>query len=325
MRNLNLSAPPSDPPRPAGTVSSRRPLWAGLALLAALAAPVGAQTTPAPVTVTDAAGQRVTIRDTSRVVTLGGPVTEIVYALGAGGRVVGADTSSLYPAAVGRLPKVGYQRQLGAEGVISLKPTLVVATTEAGPPAALAQLRAAGLNVLILPADPTPEGARAKITALGQVFGREARASDLNAGIARDLAKAQVLAARTAQRPRVLFIYARGLQNPQVSGAGTAADGMIRLAGGVNAVTGVQGYKPLTPEAAVAAAPDVILMLSGGLESVGGVDGLLGLPGLAQTPAGRARRVVALDDLYLLGFGPRLGRAVQDLTLALHPALAGNR
>ncbi|WP_034386020.1 hemin ABC transporter substrate-binding protein [Deinococcus sp. YIM 77859] len=274
-----------------------------------------------PVTVTDATGQKVTVRDTTRVVTLGGPVTEIVYALGAGSRIIATDTSSTFPAATRGLPKVGYQRNLSAEGILSLKPTLVIATTEAGPPSTLAQLRAAGLNVLILPAEYTPEGTRAKISTLGKVFGQEAKAAELNAGISRDLAKAALLTARFQSRPRVMFIYARGPQTVQISGAGTAADAMITLGGGVNAVQGVQGYKPLTPEAAVTAAPDVILMLSGGLESLGGVDGVLRLPGLAQTPAGRNRRVVALDDLYLLGFGPRLGRAVQDLTLALHPEL----
>ncbi|TDE86836.1 hemin ABC transporter substrate-binding protein [Deinococcus sp. S9] len=275
-----------------------------------------------PVTITDADGNKVTVQDSSRVVTLGGPITEIVYALGVGNRVIAADTSSTFPAAAQALPKVGYQRSLSAEGIIALKPTLVIGTTEAGPPSTLAQLRAAGLNVLILPAEYTPEGTRAKISALGKVFGREAKAAEINMGIDRDLAKAANLAARFKVRPKVMFIYARGPQLVQISGTGTAADAMISLGGGVNAVRGVQGYKPLTPEAAVTAAPDVILMLSGGLESLGGVDGVLKLPGLAQTPAGRNRRVVALDDLYLLGFGPRLGRAVQDLTLRLHPELA---
>ncbi|MVN88533.1 ABC transporter substrate-binding protein [Deinococcus sp. HMF7620] len=289
-------------------------------LPALLAASVASAQT---VNVTDAEGRTVALTpaDTARVLTLGGPVTEIVYALGAGSRVIAADSSSYSPDAVNKLPKVGYQRALTAEGIIALNPSLVLATTEAGPPTTLAQLRAAGLKVLILPADPTPAGTKAKISAIAKVFGKDAKAAELNAGIDRDLAKAQVLFSRFKSKPKVLFIYARGPQGAQMSGAGTSADAMIRLAGGVNPFGAVEGYKPLTPEAAVAAAPDVILMLSGGLDSVGGVDGLLKLPGIAQTPAGRNRAVVALDDLYLLGFGPRLGRAVQDLTLRLHPEL----
>ncbi|WP_019010234.1 heme/hemin ABC transporter substrate-binding protein [Deinococcus aquatilis] len=277
----------------------------------------------AQTTVTGADGQPFVVQDTSRVITLGGPVTEIVFALGAGAKVIAADTSSYYPAAVTRLPKIGYQRALTAEGIISLKPTLVIATTEAGPPTTLAQLRAAGINILILPVEYTPQGTKTKISTIARIFGKESKAAELNAGIDRDLVKASLLTARFKSQPKVMFIYARGAQSVQISGSETAADAMIRLAGGVNPLGSVQGYKPLTAEAAVAAAPDVVLMLSGGMESVGGKAGLLKLPGLGQTPAAKNGRIVALDDLYLLGFGPRLGRAVQDLTLQLHPELEG--
>lgn len=278
-------------------------------------------TASAQVTVTDAAGKPFLVRDTSRVITLGGPVTEIVFALGAGERIIATDTSSLYPNAVNKLPKIGYQRQLTAEGIISLKPTLVIGTTEAGPSTTIAQLRAAGVPVLILPVEYTPEGTKAKISALAKVFGKDSKAAELNAGIDRDLAKARVLFSRFKSQPKVMFVYARGPQGAQIGGTDTAADAMIKLAGGVNAFSNAQGYKPLTPEAAVSAAPDVILMMTLGLESVGGVDGLLKLPGLAQTPAGRNRAVIHMEDLHLLGFGPRLGRAVQDLTIQLHPEL----
>lgn len=105
-----------------------------------------------------------------------------------------------------------------------------------------------------------------------------------------------------------------------VSGTGTSADAIIALAGGKNAVQGYESYKPLTAEGAVEAAPDVILVTTRGLASSGGVEGLLKQPGLELTPAGQAGRVVAMDDLYLLGFGPRLGEAVRDLCGQLHPA-----
>jgi iron complex transport system substrate-binding protein len=122
--------------------------------------------------------------------------------------------------------------------------------------------------------------------------------------------------------PRVLFVLSHSMVHVRVSGIGTAADAMIRYAGAVNALGGVQGYKPLTPEAAIAAAPDVILATEEGLQAAGGIDGLLKAPGLTQTPAGRARRVVAQDALFMLGFGPRLPRAVAALADALHGKLA---
>lgn len=279
-------------------------VWAGV---------VGAQTL-----VMDAEGKPVMIRDTSRLVAIGGPVTEIVYALGAGVQLVGVDTSSTYPESATRLPQVGYQRTLSAEGVLSLSPNLIVASAEAGPPAALSQLRASGATVLVVPSVYSIDGVRTKIRLIAQALGRDAQGERLLEALANDLAAALVVPRHEQGKPKVLFIYARGAGTLNVAGLDTSAAAMIDLAGGRNAVTGYAGYKPLTAEAVVAAAPDVILIPARGLESVGGVDGLLKLPGLALTPAGSARRVVAMDDLYLLGFGPRTGQAVRELTLRLY-------
>jgi len=251
------------------------------------------------------------------LVTLGGDVTEIVFALGAGGDVAATDTSSVFPPAAAVLPKVGYQRQIPAEGVLSLSPTLVIASDEAGPPAALAQLRAAGVRVEIITAPDSPEGAVAKVERIATLLGRSAAGADVVSGLRADLARA---AGRQPplRPPRVLFVYARGAGTVLTGGAGTSADEMIRLAGGHNAAADVVGFKPLTAEGAVAAAPDVILALSRGIDSLGGAEALWSQPGLAQTPAAQHRRLVVMDDLYLLGFGPRLGTAVLDLQQRLH-------
>ena len=256
----------------------------------------------------------------SRIVSIGGPVTEIVYAPGAGDEVVGVDTSSTYPEPASRLPQVGYQRRLSAEGVLSLQPDVVLATSDAGPAAALEQLKAV-VKVVEVPAVYSIAGAEAKIRLIARILGREAEGEELVAGLHRDLAAAQALLDKVRTQPTVLFLYARGLGTLYVSGTGTAADAMIRLAGGVNAVTEYEDFKPFTSEAVVAAAPEVLLMLERGLDSVGGVEGLLKLPGMALTEAARQQRIVAMDDLYLSGFGPRLGAAIKDMVILLHPEL----
>jgi iron complex transport system substrate-binding protein len=245
-------------------------------------------------------------------------VTEIVFALGLGERVVGTDTSSTYPAAAAQLPKAGYQRTLAAEGVLSLRPSLILATTEAGPPAAIAQLKGSGVPLILLPGEPTPEAAKARIRGIARTLGREKQGDALVQALRRDLDTARTALQRPQTRPKALFLYARGNNTLLVAGQGNAADTMIRLAGATNAISGYEGYKPLTAEAAVAAAPEVILVPKAGLASIGGSEGLWQLPGLALTPAGRSHRVVAMDDLYLLGFGPRLGRAVRELGERLH-------
>lgn len=254
-----------------------------------------------------------------RVVALGGPVTETVYALGAGDLLVGADSSSVYPAAATKLPQVGYQRTVAAEGVLALRPTLVLATDEAGPPAAIEQIRGAGVKVVLAPSEHSVAGAQAKVRAIAAALGKTPEGERVAAEIGRQAAEAQAIVAKRAGQPGVLFLYARGGGVMNVAGAATAADAMITLAGGRNAVSGYENYHPLTAEAAVTAAPEVILTLDRGLASVGGIDKLLEQPGLSLTPAGKARRVLAFDDLYLLGFGPRTGAALADLARALAP------
>jgi iron complex transport system substrate-binding protein len=252
-----------------------------------------------------------------RLVTLGGAVTETVFALGAGAEVVGVDASSSYPAEATSRAQVGYYRQISAEGVLALGPTDVLAPPDTGPAAAVSQLRAAGVRLHALPEARDSAGAEVRILAIGAALGRDAEASALAEKLRTDFAETARYVASRGDRPRVLFIYARGAGTVNVAGAGTAADEMLRLAGATNAAADLQGYKPLTPEAALAAAPDHLLFTTHGLTSVGGADAAWTLPGLALTPAGRTRALLTADDLELLGFGPRAGSAALRLARAL--------
>ena len=258
--------------------------------------------------------------DLARIVTIGGPVTETVYALGLGDRVVGADRSSLYPEAVLALPRLDYFRQTSAEGVLSLRPTVVLAVEGTGPPGVAEQIRSAGVPVVVLGEPTSMAAAEARVERLGRLLGRASQADSLIGVMRRDVAAAETPAAA----PRALFVYARGARVVLASGVGNAADAMLRLAGAENAVSGYEGFRPLTAEAAAKAAPDVIVVPAAGLESLGGTDALVALPGLAQTPAGRSRRVVAVDDALVLGFGPRVGQGVRALAegLASEPVAA---
>lgn len=265
-----------------------------------------------------------------RIVSVGGALTETLFALGAQGEIVGTDTTSLFPAAALQLPKVGYARSLSAEGLLSLRPTLVVATADAGPAAVLRQVQGAGVQLALLDSDHRFEGVLQRCQALAELCGREAAGAALQAQLQAQWQRSQqqvqaLVQARAAAQPgegsaplRVLFLLSHSMAQLRVAGSGTAADAMIRFAGASNVMAATQGYKPLTPEAAIAAAPDVILVTDQGLQAAGSVSAVLRLPGLAQTPAGRQRRVVAQDALLLLGFGPRLPQAVGALAQALH-------
>jgi iron complex transport system substrate-binding protein len=276
-----------------------------------------------PATAIDNGGRSVTVRSVERIVPLNGDLAETIYTLGLGRNVVATDLSATYPPAATRLHRIGYQRELSAEGIISLRPTVVVGSSEAGPPTVIQQLRDAGLTVLILQEDERLEAGPAKLRALGRALGVPKRGARLARQVERQIALARAEAARATSRPRVAFLYLRGDRVQMIGGRGTRAHTMIEAAGGVDvgAEIGIEGYRPITAEALVAARPSVLLVLSAGLESVGGLDGLLRIPGVAQTPAGAARRVVAADDLKLLGLGPRTGSALRLLVRALHPEL----
>ena len=245
--------------------------------------------------------------DSSRIVTLGGTITEIVFALGAGERVVGVDASSSFPEAANQLPKVAYHRRLSAEGVLSLRPTLIIATTEAGPPEAIQQLESAGVTVLVLPHEPTVENAIAKIERIAAALNVQARGTALIQALKEELSQVQSAIPQTAAQAKILFLYARGQGTLMVAGQDTGADTMIGLAGGTNAVQGYSGYKPLTSEAAVAAAPDLILLMDSGLESVGGAQGLWQLPGTCADASGATRPRSVDGWTFVVGVWSPLG------------------
>jgi len=256
-----------------------------------------------------------------RIVSAGGTVTEILYALGLGPQVVGVDTSSLYPAeALKNSPAIGYVRQLSAEGVLSLAPQILVTTVDAGPPAVLTQIRGAGVKVLAVPGGASWQAAAERIRFVAQEFGAAEAGQRLIAQLeeAHQRVDAKVQAKKT-KPARVLFIYSRGAGMLMVSGRGTEADAVIGLAGGVNAVTAYEGYRPLTPEALAAAQPDLLLFTSLGLQSLGGKGALAALPAFADRVTLERAQVAAVDDLLLLGFGPRLGEAVETLEALLPP------
>ncbi len=257
-----------------------------------------------------------------RIVSVGSAATEIVYALGAQDQLVGVDTTSLYPEAARGLPQVGYMRALSAEGVLSLRPTTVIATTAAGPREVLDQLRSAGIGIVVLPDHYDYDSVVLKIEAIGQLTGKTEQAAALIAEGRSEMARLAGRLAVLPARPRVLFLLSMGGGAPQAAGQGTAADGIIRLAGGVNAAQGYTGYRPLTPESVIASRADFVLVTSQTVQALGGIEAIRNQPALGQTPAGRDGRILAFDTLLLLGFGPRTPKAAVELAAALHPGLA---
>lgn len=253
------------------------------------------------------------------LVTIGPSVTEIVYALGAGDQIIGTDQSSKTPEGA-KVAKLGYHRQLSAEGLISLKPSRIIGTDNMGPPAVLEQLKAAGVEVTIMPSGNTLSDLYQQINALADLFDRESVGAELRQSLQQDITLVNKLAekakAKYGRTTKVIYMMAYG-GTPLIAGGNTTLDSLISLVGAQNpAKVSFSGYKPVTAEALLTMAPDVILVGQAVLNTAKNADGVLKLlPGIQTTPAGKNKAVVAIDDTALMsGFSPRIGDVA--LTLA---------
>lgn len=255
----------------------------------------------------------------ARIVSLGGAITEIIFELDAGDALVAVDSTSHHPAPAGDLPNVGYMRQLGAESILALAPDLVLAVEDAGPASVLDRIEAAGVRVERIPHDASPAGVLAKIEAVAAAIDRESRGARLRDRVACEFDRLDAALGEPDARPGALLLLTMGGATPQAAGTDTAAEAMIRLAGGRNAVTGFSGFRALSAESVAAAEPEFIIVTDGTLDQMGGRDAVLQRPGIASTPAAREQQLIALDALQLLRSGPRTPQAIRALARPFHP------
>jgi iron complex transport system substrate-binding protein len=274
------------------------------------------------VVVRDARGRDVTIENPSRIVAIGGAVTEILYALGLEDRIVGVDTTSVYPAAALRdKPNVGYMRQLSAEGVLGLNPSLVFAMQGSGPKETMDVLEAAKVPLVLVPEIHSEDGLLSKIRLVGHAMGVDARAACLITAVSSDLKQLRELRAKVTKPVRVMFVMSLLGGRAMVAGQKTAANEIITLSGGVNAIDGYDGYKMINDEAIVAAKPDVVLSIQRSRDTLD-AETVYAHPAFAMTPVAANKTFISMEGLYLLGFGPRTAVAARDLSIQLYPSLA---
>ncbi|TVR50775.1 MAG: ABC transporter substrate-binding protein [Puniceicoccaceae bacterium] len=260
----------------------------------------------------------VTASAADRIVTLGGAVTEFVFALDSGDRIVARDSSSLYPEPVRALPDVGYFRTIGAEGVLALRPSLVLAAHGTGPESQVRLLEQAGVPLVRFDGAPSSRAVLANLRRLGSALGREAEAEALAEEL-RDRLGAVQRQLEGVRRPTAVFLMQISATSASAAFPGTAADALIALAGGANPLSGNSGYKTLTAEALLRIDPEVVFHA----EIPG--QATARLPGwLKATRAGRAGRIHTLDLGFHLSFGPRLAEAVSETAALIHPDLDFN-
>ena len=272
----------------------------GLALLAVWQ---GAVACPPPAT------------DSSRLAISGGSITEIVYLLNESAKIVAADRTSNYPTAATKLPSIGYVRNLSAEGVLSIEPTLILAENDTGPPIVLDQLRKTGVEIAIIPEQMDAKGIISKVECVASVINADPKSTaTATAKLAQDLAVLERL--KNAERQvetNITVAVILGLDNgqPTVGGINTSANSILEMAGATNAFESFEGWKPVPAESMLEANPDIIIMPIRSVKMAGGFEKILSMQAIKLTNAAMNNRVIAIDGMALLGFGPRtLGVAI---------------
>lgn len=253
-----------------------------------------------------------------KIVSVNGSVTEAICALGLEENIVGVDVTSVFPESIKNKPKVGHNRNISIEGIVSLQPNVVVGTELELTEQLQQQLKDAHIRTLYFERKYTVEDTKDFLVALGDSLGVKGKGEELANQIKKDVAEAKKITDTVNVKPKVLFIYSRGAGSLMVAGDDTPFSNIITLAGAQSAIAGFEGFKPLTTEAIVDANPDVILLFDSGLEALGGMDGVIATPGIALTNAGKNKKIIHMEGGLLSNFGPRLGLAIKELASLIH-------
>jgi len=257
--------------------------------------------------------------DPSRIAVAGGSVTEILYALGEEQRIVAVDSTSTYPPQASSHPRIGYVRNLSTEGLLSLQPSLILGEHDMGPASVVSQLKRMGIPVLQTAEGFDAAGIVDKVRCVAGAIGAPDRATALIEELQAQAADLRSREPRDGRQRRGVVLLALQEGAPLAAGRNTSGHGLLQMAGAVNVMADVDGWKPVSNEAMAQARPDFIVIPERGLQAAGGTNRLLNHPALRLTPAAADRRVIAMDGMALLGFGPRTLGAAQQLQNALHP------
>lgn len=248
-----------------------------------------------------------------RIISLNGSITETLVALDYNNQIVGVDVTSTYPQSIkNSATDLGHVNKITIESIMELKPTLILGLENEISEELKKQLATAKIPLQLLTLKHNIEGSKELIQEVSKAV-KSDNYSSLLTSIDADFKDLIIL----ENKPKVLFIYARGAGMMMVAGTNTPVDEMIILAGGQNAITSFSDYKPLTPESLLVTNPDYILLFDTGLQSLGGIEGVLKIDGITQTNAGKSKNIIAMDGQLLSGFGPRVGQAVKDLNQLL--------
>ncbi|WP_339923923.1 ABC transporter substrate-binding protein [uncultured Cyclobacterium sp.] len=252
-----------------------------------------------------------------QIITAGGTITEIVYSLGFGDKIIATDRTSTYPSSMQKLPSIGYRNQIKAEGILSLSPDLVLAEDGYLSEEVVNQLKLMDLQIHFFKKPEDPEETKALVKELADLFGVANKGEKINEEIDIDLNELKDYLSQQTEKPSAAFVMARGPETLFLAGEKSFVASIFNLAGIGMAAEGFEDFVPLTPESLVTMSPEYLVLFDSGLESLGGVEGLSKIQGMKETKAFQKRQVLSFDGHYLSGFGPRVGQVALELAKAV--------
>ena len=246
-------------------------------------------------------------KNSDRITVAGGSVTEILYFLGSEDKIIAVDVTSNYPEEAQNFPSIGYVRNLSAEGILSLKPSIIIGEDDMGPPSVIDQIKRTGIDIYVIQENHTSEGIIDKIKCIGNIVGKKEKTSELIEDVINPLKNELDIKSNNPNldNVKVMFILSMDSGTPVVSGKKTSADGFINMTGASNAFKDFEGWKPVGTESIINAAPDFILISNRGAHSYSDLDKISEHPSIKYTPAALNGNIIALDGMEMLGFGPR--------------------
>lgn len=256
-----------------------------------------------------------------KIASAGGDITEILFEFGVGDKVVAADTTSIFPEIVNSLPRVGYVRELSAEGVLATGADLLIGSDDMGPPAVMDNLAAAGMRIEFVAEGEGAARYTDKVRFIGDVLDMPDRGEELVASYTASFEAVQERVEGLPRTPRAMLILSVRDGAPIVAGTNTTGHDIIEISGGENIAT-FEGWKPMNGEAIIAAAPEIIILSTSHIERLGGLDVVMGRADIGATPAGSEKSYVALSPQLMLQFGPRSPLAMNDLVDAFEDVVS---
>lgn len=256
-------------------------------------------------------------KDSRKIITAGGTLTEVVYNLGFGDEIIATDITSTYPVSMQSLPSIGYRNQIKAEGILALGPDLVLIEDGYLSADVVEQLKNAKIEIQVFAKPKQVSDTKKLVTELAEFFDAPDMGKEINSAIDKDIEELNEYLASQNKMPKAVFVMARGPETVFIAGDKTFASEMFNLAKVETVATGFDEFVPLTPESLVKMNPDYLIFFESGIQSLGGKEGLVKIQGIEQTTAFKQNQIVALDGQFLSGFGPRVGKAALELAKAV--------